>query len=187
MTSARDTKAPDQEPSVPPRRLQSLGAWLCKKGTRTWAPDRLKPSAPDGRAGRPCPLKASGCPGWHGVGRAGTACPGPGDLPVPGWPHVHQGDGHGATGGGAPVTFVSVCALFVVSKFSDVNTQLSSLLAAQEYSPAGRETSFGTNQSRPPSLRPQPGPWYGSGEVREENWGCRRPALLPRPSRQLAA
>lgn len=98
-----------------------------KVGTRTWVPDCLEPSAPDGQAGRPCPPEASGCPGWHGVGRAGTVCPGSGDFLVPGWSRVHQGDGRGAAGAGPPVTSVSVCALFVVSKFSAMNTKYNHL------------------------------------------------------------
>lgn len=98
-----------------------------KVGARTWAPDRLEPSAPDGQAGRPCPPETSGCPGWHGGGRAGTACPGPGDLLAPGWSRVHQGDGHGAAGGGAPGDLCfSVCPVCSFQVFCHEHTILTS-------------------------------------------------------------
>ena len=95
-----------------------------KVGTRTWAPDRLQPSAPDGRAGRPCPPEAR----WHGVGRAGTASPGPGDLWSEAGPTCTGAMAVVLLGAGPPVTLVSVCALFVpclcpVFVVSAVNTQ----------------------------------------------------------------
>lgn len=84
--------------------------------------------------------------------------PRPGDLLVPGWSRVHQGDGAMVPRGGAPgdVCF-SLCPVCSFQVFCHEHTQ-SLLLAAQEYSPTGRETSLGTTEGRPPSLRPQPGP-----------------------------
>lgn len=86
---------------------------------------RLTASSPVPLMGKPEALPSRGqwVPGWHGVGRLGPHAQGPGTFWSQAGPVCTRAMAMVPLESGAPVASVSVCALFVVSKFSAMNIQ----------------------------------------------------------------